>query len=89
MKEKTGNPDFQFEISCDQICGNGHYSMRGIIEVVTQQEFDEWMVKQKPAYLAAFPDKDPSNQKAPTVIPADSTKKLAGVTKLSSVKAKL
>ena len=29
MKENLGNPDFQYEISCDQMCGNGHYSMKG------------------------------------------------------------
>jgi len=73
MKEKTGNPNFQYEISCDQICGNGHYSMKGVIEVVTQTEFDEWMAKQKPAYLAAFPEKDPANQKPATPV-SDSTK---------------
>jgi cytochrome c oxidase subunit 2 len=60
MKEKTGNPNFQYEISCDQMCGNGHYSMKGVVEVVTQEEFDAWMVKQKPKYLDIFPDKDPS-----------------------------
>ena len=60
MKERTANPDFVFEISCDQMCGNGHYSMRGVIEVVTQEEFDVWMAKQKPNYYVANPDKDPS-----------------------------
>ena len=61
MKEKTGNPNFAYEISCDQICGNGHYSMKGIVEVVTQAEYDMWMAKQKAQYLVAFPEKDPSN----------------------------
>ncbi|MFN5334006.1 MAG: cytochrome c oxidase subunit II [Bacteroidota bacterium] len=64
MKERTGNPDFVYEISCDQMCGNGHYSMKGIIEVVTQEEFDAWIAKQKPNYYVAFPDKDPSTQAA-------------------------
>lgn len=68
MKEITGNPDFVYEISCDQMCGNGHYSMKGIIEVVTQEEFDVWMAKQKPNYFVANPDKEP---KAPA---ADTTK---------------
>lgn len=76
MKESTGNPNFQYEISCDQMCGNGHYSMKGVIEVVTQAEYDEWMAKQKPAYYAAFPDKDPANIKPATPV-ADSTKAAA------------
>lgn len=53
MRERTGNPNFQYEISCDQMCGNGHYSMKGVVEVVTQAEFDEWMAKQKPLYVTA------------------------------------
>lgn len=59
MKEKTGNPDFVYEISCDQMCGNGHYSMRGVIEVVTQPEYDAWMAQQKPQYFSAYPQNDP------------------------------
>ena len=75
MKEMLGKPDFQYEISCDQMCGNGHYSMKGVIEVVTQAEYDVWMAQQKPNYYAAFPDKDPSNQKPQ--VTADSTKSTA------------
>ncbi|MEP6845545.1 MAG: cytochrome c oxidase subunit II [Panacibacter sp.] len=78
MKESTGNPNFQYEISCDQMCGNGHYSMKGVIEVVSQAEFDEWMAKQKPAYYAAFPDKDPSNIK-PAIPIKDSTKSATAI----------
>lgn len=54
MKERTGNPNFQYEISCNQMCGNGHYSMKGVIEVVTQAEFDVWIAKQKPKYTSVF-----------------------------------
>jgi len=68
MKKTTGNPNFQYEISCDQMCGNGHYSMKGVIEVVTQEEYDMWMAKQKPYYYAAFPEKDPSTQKADSTV---------------------
>ncbi len=65
MKRITKNDNFQYEISCDQMCGNGHYSMKGVIQVVTQEEFDEWMAKQKPYYYAAFPNKDPDNLPPP------------------------
>jgi len=76
MKKITNNPNFQYEISCDQMCGNGHYSMKGIIEVVTQAEYDAWMAKQKPYYFTAFPEKAP--QAAPVAAAApDSTKPAA------------
>ena len=60
MKKITNNPNFQYEISCDQMCGNGHYSMKGVIEVVEQEDYDLWMAKQKPLYLQTFPEKDPT-----------------------------
>ncbi len=63
MRKKTGNPDFVYEISCDQMCGKGHWSMRGVIVVETQEEFDAWMAGKKPQYLVANPDKDPSAKK--------------------------
>jgi cytochrome c oxidase subunit 2 len=81
MKEITGNANFAYEISCDQMCGNGHYSMKGIIEVVEQEEYDLWLAKQKPQYYTAFPDKDPEAAKAAAeaakTATADSTAKKA------------
>ena len=68
MKELTNNPNFVYEISCDQMCGNSHFSMRGIIDVIDQEEYDVWQAKQKPQYLVVFPEKNPSAK------PADSTK---------------
>ncbi len=50
MKEITGDKDFVYEISCDQMCGSGHYSMRGIVIVETQAEYDQWLAKLIPQY---------------------------------------
>jgi cytochrome c oxidase subunit II len=70
MKKMTGNPDFQYEISCDQMCGKGHFSMKGIIQVVTQEEFILWRAKQVSNYAQVMKDKLP----APV---ADSAKTVA------------
>jgi cytochrome c oxidase subunit 2 len=51
MKEITGNKDFVYEIACDQMCGSGHYSMKGLVIVETQEEYDKWLSTQKPQYL--------------------------------------
>ncbi len=69
MKVKTDNPDFEYEISCDQMCGKGHYTMRGIIKVVSQDEYNLWAAKQKSAYAQV----QEANQ--PAAGGADSTKK--------------
>jgi cytochrome c oxidase subunit 2 len=50
MREETGNPKFVYEISCDQMCGQGHTGMRGGLIVETQEEFDAWMASKKPYY---------------------------------------
>jgi cytochrome c oxidase subunit 2 len=79
MKLKTNNPDFVYEISCDQMCGKGHYSMKGQIEVVTQEEYDVWMLSQKPKYQTAVLDKNKTDNK-PAGAATDSTAKTAAVT---------
>lgn len=53
MREKYG-PDFNYEISCDQMCGSGHFSMRGTIVVETQEEFDRWLAGKTPQYIVAM-----------------------------------
>jgi cytochrome c oxidase subunit 2 len=67
MIEKTGKPDFVYELSCDQMCGKGHYSMRAVVVVETQEEFDAYMASKKPQYLVANPGKDPNAAKKDTV----------------------
>jgi cytochrome c oxidase subunit 2 len=81
MKEKTGNTNFEYEIACDQMCGNGHYSMKGLIKVVTQAEYDAYQATQKPYYYTAFPEKDPSAAPPPAAA-TDSIKKVNPPTRL-------
>ena len=43
MRTRTGNPEFQYEIACAQLCGLGHYRMRGYVTVLSPGEFQKWM----------------------------------------------
>ena len=43
MRTRTGNPNFQYEIACAQLCGLGHYRMRGFVTVLSTEEFQKWM----------------------------------------------
>ena len=78
MKMITKNPDFVYEISCDQMCGKGHYSMRGTIIVQTQAEYDAWMAKQTSYYAAnnapATPAAAPGGDAPKADAKADTTK---------------
>ncbi|MBD3639168.1 MAG: cytochrome c oxidase subunit II [Crocinitomicaceae bacterium] len=43
MKEMTGNPDFEYILLCNKICGASHYNMNMPVYVGTQEEFDAWV----------------------------------------------
>ena len=32
-----------FEIACAELCGLGHYKMHGMLKVVSQEQFDNWL----------------------------------------------
>ena len=76
MKARTKNPDFTYEISCDQMCGKSHFSMRGVIIVESMAEYKKWLATQKSEYYTIYPKKDPG-YKEPTVV--DSAKVAAPI----------
>jgi len=39
----------KYEIVCSQLCGLGHYNMRAYLEVMSQQDFDNWLKQQAAA----------------------------------------
>ena len=72
MKEKYGQ-DFTYEISCDQMCGQGHFSMRGTIVVESEAEHKVWLAKQTPQYITAN-----GGSAAPAAAPAKTDSTVAG-----------
>ena len=61
MREELQDPDFNYYIFCTEVCGRGHFSMRKMIEVVEQDEYEQWYAEQNswlqknPDYLAKVP----------------------------------
>lgn len=49
---------FEYELACAELCGKGHYSMKRIFRVVTQEEFDAWYKTQESFYLTQIREKD-------------------------------
>jgi cytochrome c oxidase subunit 2 len=70
-----------WEIACAELCGLGHYRMKGFVTVETPQEFEKWLAEQAAAGApqaapagnapAAAPPADPAAP-APTQPPAVS-----------------
>jgi cytochrome c oxidase subunit 2 len=55
MRTRTGNPEFQYEIACAQLCGLGHYRMRGFVTVQTPEEFQKWLDEKSKEQSATDP----------------------------------
>ncbi len=47
MRKELNNPDFNYELACQQICGRGHFSMRKIIIVDEPAEYQKWKAEQE------------------------------------------
>jgi cytochrome c oxidase subunit II len=61
MRDELGNPNFNYELACAEICGRGHFSMRMPVVVDEPAAFEEWKksqeawLKQNPDYLKRVP----------------------------------
>lgn len=47
MRLKTGNPDFNYILLCNKICGAAHYNMQMDIIVETEEQYNKWLAEQK------------------------------------------
>ena len=56
---------FDYELACAELCGRGHYSMRKILKVVSEDEYLDWASKQPSYYMSniRFTDADPYKNK--------------------------
>jgi cytochrome c oxidase subunit II len=36
----------QYDIACSQLCGLGHFRMRGFVNIQSQSDYDKWMAEQ-------------------------------------------
>ena len=72
MREKYGE-NFNYELSCDQMCGKGHFGMRGTIVVESEAEFKVWLAQKTPQYVTAT-----GSGTAPAAKPATTDSTAAG-----------
>jgi cytochrome c oxidase subunit 2 len=62
MRDELGNPDFNYELACAEICGRGHFSMKMNVVVEDEEAYEKWKasqeawLKQNPDYLKKVPD---------------------------------
>ncbi len=51
MRNKLGDPKFEYLLYCNKICGSTHYNMQKVVRVVSESEYNAWIATQKP-YLS-------------------------------------
>ncbi|MEM1119574.1 MAG: OmpA family protein [Bacteroidota bacterium] len=49
---------FDYELACAELCGKGHFSMRRLVKIVTEEEYEEWLSKQGSYYLNTIRNTD-------------------------------
>lgn len=61
MREIVGDPSFNFEMACTEICGRGHFAMRMLVVVDEPADYEKWKasqtawLKMNPEYLSKIP----------------------------------
>ncbi len=50
--------DFNYELACAELCGRSHYSMRRIVRIVTEDEYNAWLAKQQSYYVSGIRGKE-------------------------------
>jgi cytochrome c oxidase subunit II len=62
MRDDLGNPNFNYEMACTEICGRGHFSMKLSVIVEDEESYERWKasqeawLKQNPDYLKKVPN---------------------------------
>lgn len=62
MRAETGNPEFNYELACTEICGRGHFAMRLLVVVDEPEDYEKWYAEQQiwlsqnPTYLSKVPE---------------------------------
>ena len=73
MAAETGNPDFQYELVCNKICGKAHFGMKAIIIVDEPADYAKWKAEQQ-SWLSKNPEYLSKLESSPVMTVAESEK---------------
>tara|TARA_Y100000385_G_C13074196_1_gene630584 strand:- start:554 stop:2062 length:1509 start_codon:yes stop_codon:yes gene_type:complete len=49
---------FNYELACAELCGKGHYSMRRVLRIVSEEEYNKWLKEQSSYYMTNIRNTD-------------------------------
>lgn len=74
MREIKNDPEFDYELACNQLCGTGHWNMKRTVKIVTEEEYKKWLSEQKSYYSQnILKEEAPAAVEEVPATPADST----------------
>ena len=77
MRIVTGNPEFNYVLLCNKICGASHYNMQMDLVVESQEAYDQWMAGQTPFQAPAGAEEAPADEAAPATEEGTATEEAA------------
>lgn len=45
---------FNYELACAELCGKGHYSMRKLVKIVSEEEYEDWLTEQQSYFMTSI-----------------------------------
>lgn len=64
-RQELKNPEFDYHIVCNKICGNSHFNMKLKLVVETRDQYEEWMRSQTTTFAEAAPVEETPVESAP------------------------
>ncbi len=72
MRTITGNPDFNYILLCNKICGASHYNMKMDIIVESQADYEKWLAGEKEfRTILGLDNKEEAAEETPSVEAAE------------------
>ncbi len=63
---------FNFELACAELCGKGHFSMKKIVRIVSEEEYNAWLKEQQSFYKTNIEGKAEDPRLSTTGPPSDT-----------------
>ncbi len=74
MRVETGNPEFDYVLLCNKICGGAHWNMQMNIIVESEADYNAWIAKQKTlAEQMSAPTEEPAAEQTTEVVATEET----------------
>lgn len=62
MRDRMNDPNYDYVMLCNKICGSSHYNMQKRVVVVTEEEYKDWLSKQNKWFSETLQQEFANNQ---------------------------